>query len=329
MAKILVTGGCGYIGCHATKALTHKGHQAVVFDNLSTGHKEALLNDEELIVGDLQDATHVDRVLKDGQFDAIMHFAASIVVPESVTDPLKYYRNNTANLLNLMESATRHGVYNVIFSSTAAVYGNGDGHSSFSENDPPAPVNPYGFSKYFSEQIIRDTSAATDMKHVILRYFNVAGADSKQRIGQRSPISTHLIKIACEAAVGIRDGMTVYGNDYETHDGTALRDYIHVDDLADAHVLALEYLLDGGKSQTINCGYGQGFTVREVLETVESVIGRPLKIKDGDRRPGDAVKVLANTKKIHQTLDWTPRYQDLPTIVRHAYLWEQRLKDLT
>ncbi len=329
MAKILVTGGCGYIGSHVVKALSESKHQPIVIDNLSTGFRDALLYDEPLIVGDLADKSLLDRVFREHRIDAIMHFAASIVVPESVEDPLKYYRNNTVNLVNLLDVAAAHKVHAIIFSSTASVYGNGDGISAFTESQAAAPESPYGSSKYFSEQIIRDLSKASPLRHVILRYFNVAGADPGQRIGQRSPRATHLIKTACETAVGKRPGMMIYGDDYGTPDGTCIRDYIHISDLASAHVLALDYLLGGGESKTLNCGYGKGYSVKEVLAAVDKVVGRPLKVTIGPRRPGDAVRVLAEPREIHEILPWNPKYQDIHTIVEHAYLWEQKLLAMT
>lgn len=325
MKQVLVTGGCGYVGSQVVKALTEKGYKVIVLDNLSTGFRDALVYNETLIVGDLADRKLVNEVFAENHFDAILHFAASIVVPESVVNPLKYYSNNTSNLIHLLQVAAKFDVNNIIFSSTAAVYGNGDGKSSFIEHQTPAPESPYGFSKYFSERVIQDTSSATPLKHVILRYFNVAGADPEQKMGQRSPEATHLIKIACQTATGKRDSMNIYGDDYDTPDGTCIRDYIHVCDLADAHVLSLEYLLEGGDSQILNCGYGQGYSVKEVLSSIDSVVGHPVNRSVAGRRAGDAVTVLANADKIQKLLCWKPQFNQLDTIVRHAYLWEQSM----
>lgn len=325
MTKVLVTGGCGYIGSHVVKALTEAKFEVLVLDNLSTGFADALLYGEPLIVGDVGDRQLLDQIFADHQIAAVLHFAASIVVPESVSAPLKYYQNNTCNLVNLLTAATAAQVNRLIFSSTASVYGNGDGHNPFREHDAPAPESPYGTSKLFSEQIIRDTSNATALKHVILRYFNVAGADPEGRIGQRSPNATHLIKTACEAAVGKRQGLTIFGDDYPTPDGTCIRDYIHVSDLADAHVLALQHLLAAGDNLTLNCAYGRGYSVKEVVAAINHVLHEPLAVQTGPRRPGDAIQVMAIPDAINSTLGWQPRFADLTTIVEHAYQWERQL----
>ncbi|KZZ14072.1 UDP-glucose 4-epimerase GalE, partial [Oleiphilus sp. HI0080] len=264
--KVLVTGGAGYIGSHVVKQLGEAGHDIVVYDNLSTGYEWAVTCGE-LVVGDVGDFDKLDALFTEHTFEAVLHFAANIVVPESVENPLKYYGNNTRNTLNLLSVIQKHQTPYMVFSSTAAVYGMPD-EKVLTEDMPLAPINPYGASKMMSEQMIRDLSFATGLKHVILRYFNVAGADLQSRIGQATPEATHLIKVACECVTGARTGMKVFGTDYETRDGTCIRDYIHVDDLAKAHVMALDYMAKGGDSQIMNCGYGRGFTVKEVIDVV-------------------------------------------------------------
>lgn len=322
--KILVTGGAGYIGSHVVRQLGEAGHEVVVYDNLSTGHRWAVLYGE-LIEADMEDAEALERTLQRG-FDAVMHFAAHIVVPESVSDPLKYYSNNTRNALDLIAACARHGVRRFVFSSTAAVYGMAE-TIPVPETAPLAPINPYGASKMMSERILRDTAAATGMRYASLRYFNVAGADPKGRIGQATPDATHLIKIACEAAVGKRDRVTIFGTDYNTPDGTCIRDYIHVDDLAQAHLDALDYLDRGGKSTILNCGYGYGYSVREVLSAVEAVSGQSLTIVEGNRRAGDPPELVAGAVRIREVLGWQPQHNDLSHIVNTALAWERQLFD--
>jgi UDP-glucose 4-epimerase len=319
---VLVTGGAGYIGSHAALALIEAGHEVVVLDDLSSGHRDALAElPAALVEGDIGDAALLDRLLATWPIGAVLHFAAATVVPESVERPLKYYRNNTAGSLVLIERAAAHGVRAFVFSSTAAVYGNPE-RMPVAEDCPPAPISPYGRSKLMVEQILADAGAAHGLPHVILRYFNVAGADPDGRLGQRTEGATHLIKVACEVATGKRPALAVYGDDYPTPDGTCLRDFIHVSDLAAAHVRALDHLLAGGSSVTLNCGYGHGSSVREVLRAVERVSGRRVATVRAPRRPGDPVAVIAETSRIRAVLDWQPRLDDLERIVAHALAFE-------
>jgi UDP-glucose 4-epimerase len=323
--KILVTGGAGYIGSHVVRQLGEAGHDVVVLDDLSTGHEWAVLSGR-LVRADLGDREAVRRIVgrhsHADDFDAVMHFAASIVVPESVTDPLRYYRNNTVNLLNLLELCVRHRVPRFIFSSTAAVYGL-PGTGRVTEEAAVAPISPYGWSKAMSERILMDTFAGMRMPaYVVLRYFNVAGADPQLRIGQASKNASHLIKVACETALGQRPEMPIYGTDYATRDGTCIRDYIHVEDLARAHLAALDHLAAGGASEVLNCGYGHGHTVREVIESVRRVSGRPVPSRDAPRRVGDPVELVADNTRIRRVLGWEPRHDDLDFIVKTAWEWE-------
>lgn len=318
--KVLVTGGAGYIGSHVVKQLGAAGHDIIVYDNLSTGYEWAVTCGE-LVVGDLADTEKLDSVFAQHDFEAVLHFAAHIVVPESVENPLKYYRNNTRNTLNLLGIIEKYKTPYMVFSSTAAVYGMPD-EKVLTEDMPLAPINPYGASKMMSEQMIRDLSFASSLKHVILRYFNVAGADLESRIGQATPEATHLIKVACECANGARAGMKVFGTDYETRDGTCIRDYIHVDDLAKAHVMALDYMAEGGKSETLNCGYGRGFTVREVIDVVKEKSGKDFAVEETERRAGDPDALMADNSRIKAVLGWTPDHDDLGVIVKSALDWE-------
>ena len=283
--SILITGGAGYIGSHVVRQLGEAGEQVVVLDNLSTGFSDAVLFGD-LVKGDTGDKTLVSKLLKDFNVDSVMHFAAHTIVPESVSDPLKYYRNNTCSTRNLLECCVEANVKHFIFSSTAAVYGIPE-QLPVTENTPLSPINPYGTSKLMTEWMLRDLSAASDLRNVTLRYFNVAGSDPGGRIGQSTAKATLLIKVACEAAVGKRESISIFGTDYPTPDGTGIRDYIHVEDLASAHLKALQYLRNGGESTTLNCGYGHGYSVREVLDTVQKVSGKRLNIKEEPRRPGD------------------------------------------
>lgn len=320
---ILVTGGAGYIGSHVVLQLREAGENVVVLDNLSTGFPNAV-GDTELVVGDTGDQDLVSRLLARHNIGSVLHFAAHTIVPESVSDPLKYYANNTCATRNLLACCRDAGVRDFIFSSTAAVYGiPADG--SCDENSPTAPINPYGSSKLMSEMMLRDLSAATELRHVILRYFNVAGSDPEGRIGQSTAKATLLTKVACEAAVGKREEVAIFGTDYDTPDGTGIRDYIHVTDLARAHIDALAYLRKSGNSVTLNCGYGHGYSVREVLAMVAQVNGAPVKIRETDRREGDPPSLTARAEKIREVLGWQPQLDNLELIVRHALAWERKL----
>lgn len=319
--KVLVTGGAGYIGSHVVRQLANAGHDIVVFDNLSTGYRWAVTAGE-LVVGDLADEAALDSLFSEHRFDAVLHFAAHIVVPESVANPLKYYSNNTRNTLNLLKAVERYQVPYMVFSSTAAVYGMPE-ETILTENLPLAPINPYGASKMMSERMMMDLAAASDLRYVILRYFNVAGANPEGLLGQATPEATHLIKVACECVTGQRDGMSVFGTDYETRDGTCIRDYIHVEDLAKAHVMALDYMAGGGDSQVLNCGYGRGFTVREVIDVVKAESGCDFPVTEVGRRAGDPAALMADNDCIKRVLGWAPDYDDLNTIVRNALAWEK------
>ncbi|MFZ5842800.1 MAG: UDP-glucose 4-epimerase GalE [Pseudomonadota bacterium] len=320
---ILVTGGAGYIGSHVVRQLGERGENVIVLDNLSTGRKEAVLYGT-LVVGDTGDRELVMKLLREHNIQSILHFAANTVVPESVEKPLQYYRNNTVNVLNLLECCQAAGVEHFIFSSTAAVYGTPD-TLMVTEASPTRPESPYGLSKLMSEWLLRDYAATGAIRHVTLRYFNVAGADPEARIGQATPNATHLIKVAVEALCGKRQSVSVFGTDYPTPDGTGVRDYIHVEDLAAAHLSALDYLRSGGQSATLNCGYGHGYSVLEVLKTAEKVAGKPLDIRYAPRRPGDLAAIAADSSKLRQLLNWQPRFDNLETIVQHALRWEQKL----
>jgi len=321
---ILVTGGAGYIGSHMVHALLDSGERAVVLDNLSTGFDWAVAARAPLVVGESGDQTLVRKLIRDHDVEAIIHFAASVVVPDSVRDPLAYYRNNTVNSRALIECAVQNGVRHFIFSSTAAVYGN-PVELPVREDAPTLPISPYGWSKLMTETMLRDASAAHGLNHIILRYFNVAGADPQGRTGQSTAGATHLIKVAVEAAVGLRSELNVFGTDYPTPDGTCIRDYIHVGDLVLAHCAALKALRSGAPSLTLNCGYGHGFSVREVIDAVKRVSGIDFPVRIAPRRAGDAAMVVADTTQIRKTLAWQPRFDDLATIVHDALAWERKL----
>jgi UDP-glucose 4-epimerase len=321
---ILVTGGAGYIGSHMVNELVDAGESAVVLDNLSTGFRFLIPSAVPFVAGSTGDRDLVAKTIQRYDVDAIIHFAASIVVPDSVRDPLGYYRNNTMNTCALLEVAAESGVKQFIFSSTAAVYGNPE-HVPIREDAATAPISPYGTSKLMSEIMLHDAGRAYGLRFVALRYFNVAGADPKGRTGQATPQATHLIKVACETALGKRLKIDVFGTDYPTPDGTCIRDYIHVSDLARAHSAALAHLRRGGASATFNCGYGQGASVFEVIEAVRRVSGRSFAVEISGRRPGDAAELVANVDRIRATLEWRPQFKDLDTIVAHALAWEKRL----
>jgi UDP-glucose 4-epimerase len=326
---VLVTGGAGYIGSHAVLALRDAGWPVVVIDNLVTGFRWAVPGDVAFHQGDVADQPFVEQVLRDHDVKAILHFAGSVVVPESVSDPLKYYRNNTAASRALIESAVRCGVPHFIFSSTAATYGIPD-ETPCREDMPTRPINPYGMSKLMTEAMLADVSAAHPVNHCIVRYFNVAGADPAGRSGQSTAGATHLIKVAVEAALGKRSHVGVFGTDFPTPDGTGVRDYIHVSDLAAAHVLALEALIAApSENLLMNCGYGRGFSVLEVLDAVDRVTNMKIERHLEGRRPGDPPALVADNRKILARLPWVPRHDDLDTIVAHALAWERALATRT
>jgi UDP-glucose 4-epimerase len=322
--SILVTGGAGYIGSHVVLQLRARGERVVVLDDLSRGFRQAVL-DAPLVVGKVGDSDVVARLLKEHAVDTVMHFAAFTIVPESVSEPLKYYGNNTCSTRTLLECCVDAKVRHFVFSSTAAVYGI-PAEGVAAESTPTAPINPYGTSKLMSEWMLASVAAATPLRYAALRYFNVAGSDSGGRVGQATPNATLLIKVACEVAVGKRTHLSVFGTDYPTGDGTGVRDYIHVEDLATAHLDALTYLRGGGSSTILNVGYGHGYSVRQVIDSVQRVTGKTLAVKEESRRPGDPPALVARAERIRSELGWKPRLDDLDTIVRTAYAWEQRLQ---
>jgi UDP-glucose 4-epimerase len=321
---VLVTGGAGYIGGHMVLALLDAGEKIVVLDDLSTGFRWAVPEAAKLIVGNVGDAALVDDILDRYEIDAIAHFAAKIVVPESIGDPLRYYHSNATKARTLIDCAVRGKIKHFIFSSTAAVYGEPP-VTPVDETVPLAPINPYGRSKLMAEWMLEDVAKAHDLKFAILRYFNVAGADPNGRLGQSAPQATHLIKVAVQAALGLRPGLEVFGTDYPTRDGTCIRDYIQVSDLVAAHLMALDHLRKGGESLICNCGYGRGVSVFEVVEAVKQVSGSDFNVRISGRRPGDPAALVAGTKRVKAALGWTPKYDDLPTIVGQALDWERRL----
>ena len=321
--NVLVTGGCGYIGSFIVRHLLDAGHRTVVYDSLFSGHRWAA-QEATLVVGDLANRALLHAVLAEHRFDAVIHCAAHIWVGESVREPARYYSNNTVNAVTLFDLCAKAGVPAVVLSSTAAVYGQPD-VALLDERLPLAPINPYGASKMMSERVLADIAAATGMRYAILRYFNVAGADARARIGEATPDNAHLIKLACATAAGLRPAMAIHGTDYPTADGTCVRDYVHVDDLARAHLAALGHLADGGASLVANCGYGHGFSVREVLDTARRVTGVAFPIEEGPRRAGDPAALVADSRLLQALLGWTPRHDDLDYIIATAWRWEQRL----
>ena len=321
-SSILVTGGAGYIGSHVVLQLRARAERVVVLDDLSRGFRQAVL-DTPLVIGQVGDRQTVLETLRAHQVDTVMHFAAYTIVPESVSEPLKYYGNNTCSTRSLLECCLLAGVRHFVFSSTAAVYGIPSSGVA-AEDTPTEPINPYGTSKLMSEWMLRDVSAASPLKHVALRYFNVAGSDTQGRVGQATPKATLLVKVACEHVVGKRASVSIFGTDYPTADGTGVRDYIHVEDLATAHLDALDYLRAGGESTVLNVGYGHGYSVREVLQSVERVSGERLTVREEPRRPGDPPALVAQAERIRSLLGWRPRLDDLDAIVRSALAWERR-----
>ena len=321
---VLVTGGAGYIGSHMVHALVEARESVVVIDNLSTGFSTFLPEGVPLFIGDAGDENLVEGVIAQHGVESIIHFAGSVVVPDSMRDPLGYYRNNTMTTRNLLNAAVKGGVKRFIFSSTAAVYGNPE-QVPVPENAPTRPMSPYGSSKLMTEIMLHDTACAHEMSYVVLRYFNVAGADPFGRVGLATVGATHLLKIAVEAATGQRAKVELFGTDYPTRDGSCIRDFIHVSDLAQAHRAALSYLRGGGSSVTLNCGYGRGYSVLETLEAVRRVSSSRFAVQYAPRRPGDIMTMVAETSRIHATLDWTPQYDNLETIATHALAWEEKL----
>lgn len=323
--SVLVTGGAGFIGSQAVHGLVDRGEQVLVLDDLRSGFEWAIAPGAAFVRGDIGNREFVQGVLREHRPDTILHFAGSLVVPESVTDPLGYYRNNTVNSRLLIELAVAEGVPRFVFSSTAAVYGMA-GDAPVTETAPLRPVSPYGRSKLMTEMMLEDASIAHPIRYAALRYFNVAGADPNGRSGQSTRAATHLIKVACEAALGLRDHVSIFGSDYPTPDGTAVRDYIHVADLAAVHLNALDHLRGGGDNIVSNVGYGSGYSVREVLGVVREVSGSDFSIRESGRRPGDPAVIVADGSRARERLGWSPRYNDLATIVRHALEWEERLR---
>ena len=324
MANILVTGGAGYIGSHVIAQLLETDHNIVIIDNLSTGRKESILGGK-LYVGDIGDSKLVSKILSDERIELVMNFASSILVPESVRDPFKYYENNTEKTFRFLKTCLKNGVNKVIFSSTAAVYG--EPQNGFcTEESSISPINPYGRTKVYAEWLLKDLdSCYDDFNYIALRYFNVAGADIDNRIGQCGPTASHLIKIAAQVVAGKRDKMAIYGEDYPTPDGTCVRDYIHVVDLASAHIKAMDYLLAGGKSDILNCGYGKGYSVKEVIQSVKKVSGLNFTVDSESRRDGDPPSLIAKVQKIKKILKWEPKYDDINLICKTACDWEKKL----
>lgn len=331
LKNILITGGAGYIGSHTARAFLEKGYGVVVVDDLSAGYLEAVPEGAGFVKANIHNVRELIDIIRRNNIEGVIHFAAKIIVPESVEQPLEYYSNNTGGVMSVLHACRATGINKFVFSSTAAVYGDAGSHL-ITEDFPIKAINPYGYSKYFSECIIRDCGKAYGIDNVILRYFNVAGASHDINNGQRSRISTHLVKLAAEAALGVIPFLKMTGTDFETKDGTGVRDYIHVEDLADLHTLAFEYLENGGQSDIFNCGYGHGYSVREVIETMKKVTGIDFKVIETERRPGDAATLVASNDKIKKTFKWTPLRNNLELICRSAYewesVWQKRLMDI-
>ena len=320
---VLVTGGAGYIGSHMTYALTDRGENVVVLDNLSTGLRSLVSEEVVFVCGDVGNQTLVQKIIRDHNIDSVIHFAGSVIVPESVTEPLRYYANNTMASRSLIETCVNERVNCVLFSSTAAVYGL-SATASVTENSPTVPINPYGRSKLMTEWMLADTSLAhPEFRYIALRYFNVAGADPLGRTGQSTPKATHLIKRACQVALGRAPYLEIFGTDFPTPDGTGVRDYIYVADLVEAHLLALDALRDGGLSAIYNCGYGRGFSVREVVAEMEKITGNRLPVREAPRRPGDTAALIADPARLKSALNWQPKYDDLQIIIHSAFEWER------
>ena len=319
--NILVTGGAGYIGSHTVKMLEEEGFNVVVYDNLSNGHREAVLN-SKLVEGDILDSEKLSQLLNEINFDACIHFAAFIEVGESVKEPLKFFKNNVSGTLNLLANLKKHGVKNFVFSSTAAVYGNPE-KTPIKEHFELNPINPYGNTKFTVEKVLKDMSEAGDINYVALRYFNASGADESGLIGESHNPETHLIPLVLKTAKGERESIKIFGTDYPTKDGTCIRDYIHVNDLAKAHILALNYLVDGGKSDVFNCGYGVGYSVKEIIDTAKKVTGINFNVEETDRREGDPAILVADNEKIKRVLGWKPEYNDIEYIIKTAWNWEK------
>lgn len=324
MANILVTGGAGFIGSHSAKKIIHAGHNVIVFDNVTTGFREAIPKEAAFILGDVCDTLLLSRIIKDHKIDAVVHFAAKLNVEESIRLPLEYYKNNTGGVLSLVHACKDNSIDKIVFSSTAAVYGDNTQTGNITEDSPKGAINPYGHSKYFSEQILRDAEKAYGIRSIIFRYFNVAGAALDGTNGQRTAAAYHLIHLASLAAVGKRSQLSVYGSDYPTTDGTCVRDYIHVEDLADIHALGVTSLLQGGVSDVYNCGYGAGFSVLEVIAAMKSVSGVDFPVIPTGRRPGDPARLVADSTKLQKVLKWVPQRNDIELICRTAYDWERK-----
>ncbi len=322
--KVLITGGAGYIGSHTAQKFLQAGYEVVIFDNLTTGFRQAIPANAQFVQGDVRDQELLSKVISDHKTEAVVHFAAKLIVPESIAKPLDYYENNTSGVMSLARACIANKVDKVVFSSTAAVYGDANVEGLITEESITRPLNPYGTSKLMSEQILRDCQGPHGLRSVCLRYFNVAGAALDGSNGQRTKNATHLIKVASEAACGVRESVGIFGTDYPTADGTGVRDYIHVEDLADLHVLAIRYLEKGHGSEIFNCGYGHGFSVRQVIDQVKIVSGVDFKVTEQKRREGDAAQLVADSSKVRKAFDWEPKRADLNLICRTAYEWEKR-----